>query len=273
MNDKLEKWRFLDTGKGNAFFNMALDEALAESLSSGMSGPVLRLYEWERETVTCGYFQNVRDILDIAKCSENRIDFTRRPTGGRAVFHKNEIAYSVIDFTGSPFFGGSIMDSYSSICLTLIDALRRLGIDADYERGIRKTDENSGHSAPCFSSVSRYEITLGGKKIVGSAQRRFKGVFIQQGSILYGPGQEKITDYLIDVPSSLKDNKSDAPVDLSLIIKNFTPQTLKNALFEAFGKRVADYYFTAPEKSEIEKASIFVNERYGSKGWVLGNEK
>lgn len=270
MNDKFEKWRFLDTGKGNAFFNMAIDEALADSVSSGMSGPVLRLYEWERESVTCGFFQNVCDILDTNKCSIDGIHFTRRPTGGRAVFHKNEIAYSVIDFTDSPVFGGSIMDSYSSICLTLIDAFRKIGIDADYERGIKKTNENAGRSLPCFNSVSKYEITLGGKKIVGSAQRRFKGIFIQQGSILYGPGQEKITEYLKNVPVLIKKDISEAPVDLSLMIKGFTPQILKNALFEAFGKHVPGYYFSIPEKTETEKASILVNERYGSKGWVLG---
>ena len=199
MKKRNNTWRFLDTGKGSAVFNMAVDETIMHMLAGGVSQPTFRIYGWDPPAITLGYSQEAADHLDVMKCRADGIDITQRPTGGRAVYHDNEIAYSVVASIDDPFFGGTIMETYNSISRLLCKALNELGVNAVLSRG-NPGNEKTRHEMkePCFLSVSRHEITCGGKKIVGSAQRRYRDVFLQHGSILTGSGQEKIADYSKD---------------------------------------------------------------------------
>jgi lipoate-protein ligase A len=88
-----DRWRFIDTGLCTASYNMALDEAIATAVKRGNSPPTLRLYGWDRPSVSVGYFQNVCDI-DSDYCIKKGIPIVRRPTGGRAILHDGEITYS-----------------------------------------------------------------------------------------------------------------------------------------------------------------------------------
>ncbi len=90
-NGKLLTWRFLDTGKESAIFNMALDEAIFCAVRKGESPPTIRFYEWLPEAVTVGYSQRTDEVIDCEKCFKDGVDVAKRPTGGRVVYHKNEI--------------------------------------------------------------------------------------------------------------------------------------------------------------------------------------
>jgi lipoate-protein ligase A len=192
------QWRFLNTGFGNAFFNMAVDEVLAKAVADGSSAPTLRVFGWQPPAVSFGYAQRVSRDIDTEACSEAGIDIVRRPTGGRAVLHWNELTYSVACVDDDPVVGATIPDAYRTISRCLVAGVRSLGVDARFEPGRRPSPSPVGKdvAAPCFSSTSQYEVILDGKKLVGSAQRRFDGAMLQHGSLLIGPEHKRIVDLL-----------------------------------------------------------------------------
>jgi len=91
----MKRWRVIFTGANDAFFNMALDEALLLSCQKRASPPVLRLYLWKPPAVSMGYFQSAEKTVNLKKCKDRGIDVVRRITGGRGVLHEDEITYSV----------------------------------------------------------------------------------------------------------------------------------------------------------------------------------
>jgi len=166
-------WRLIDTGYNNAFYNMAVDEALMK-LSRV---PTLRFYTWKPAAVSLGYFQSTKDI-DLGFCKKNKIDVVRRITGGKAVFHDKEITYSfVIDEGKIP---RSVVGSYKKISNSVLMALRNLGINAKFkDKNITKTK-----SPVCLNNPSWYEIVVDDKKIAAAAQTRKNKKLLQHGPIL-----------------------------------------------------------------------------------------
>lgn len=188
MSEVRQSWRLLNTGLGEGAFNMALDQALVQSVGSGASLPLIRFFGWSPPAVSLGYNQKTKD-LDIEACRRAGFDIVRRPTGGRAVIHQDEFTYSVIAREDDPVIGGSIMETYARIAQGLLAGLKILGVDAEMVRS-SAPDIPASASALCFAAAGRYEITARGKKLIGSAQRRMNGVILQQGSLLMTCGQK-----------------------------------------------------------------------------------
>jgi lipoate-protein ligase A len=188
MSEVRQRWRLLNTGLNDGAYNMALDQALVHSVQSGASLPVIRFFGWSPPAVSLGYNQKIKD-LDIEACHRAGFDIVRRPTGGRAVMHQDEFTYSVIAPEDDPVIGGTIMETYGRIAQGLLAGLKILGVDAEMVRS-EVPDVSAAASALCFAAAGRYEITAGGKKLIGSAQRRMNGVILQQGSLLMNCGQE-----------------------------------------------------------------------------------
>ena len=271
-------WRFLDTGKGSAVFNMALDEAITRMVETESSPPTFRLYGWAPPAITVGYSQNLTEEIDLDLCRADGIDVTRRPTGGRAVFHDDEIAYSVAAPVNNSHFGGSIMETYRSISLMLNNALNAAGVETVIDKGRRSSDRlNVQSHRPCFTSSARYEITCMSKKIIGSAQRRFGTVFLQHGSILTGPGQERIIRYQKDRSRAEKIAEKIAANSTNLkalMNATFSEDRIKKSLLDSLKITVDGNVVIADPSNEVHAlAEKLSNERYGSKGWILGNEK
>jgi lipoate-protein ligase A len=145
--------------------------------------PILRLYRWEPAAVTVGYNQDFADF-DEAAIAAAGYDLVRRPTGGRAILHADELTYAVIGTSPGPLFGASLHDSYMKINEALLAFLADLGIAADISAG---ESREQARSLVCFRSAGRHEVSVGGRKVIGSAQRRTDGVFLQHGSLLAGP--------------------------------------------------------------------------------------
>ncbi|HEY8486748.1 MAG TPA: lipoate--protein ligase family protein [Limnochordales bacterium] len=178
-----ELWRLLVDGAGSAAWNMAVDEAILEAVASGEQPPTLRLYRWEPPAVSIGYFQEMAEAVNEAACRREGVEVVRRPTGGRAVFHDQELTYSVALPPGHPVAAGGILDSYRRLSLGLQEGLRRLGVQAELATP-PAAGRGPGASA-CFDSASRHELEWAGRKLVGSAQtRRASGALLQHGSIL-----------------------------------------------------------------------------------------
>lgn len=191
-------WRFENTGAHSGVFNMEYDEALAQALVSGAGNPTIRVYAWQPFAISLGWNQSIGEI-DLKKTSIAGIDIVRRPTGGRAILHANELTYSVI----MRVRGRNILDVYADISRALITGLRELGVPVAIEKSQPHFPSlyRSASAVACFSSAGRYEIKCNGKKLVGSAQRRYavangEEVVLQHGSILIGAEHKQIVNYL-----------------------------------------------------------------------------
>lgn len=190
----MQPWRLIKSPPSDAFTNMAIDEAIFNSVLEGTSPPTLRFYAWSPPAVSVGYFQDTLNEVNIPACNELGIDIVRRLTGGRAVLHDKELTYSVICPEDDPHFPDNISGTYKLISSCLIRGLNSYGLNASLSPLVRK-GSRSGNSA-CFTSASNYELTVNGKKLVGSAQRRGGGVFLQHGSILIEFDREMLEEVL-----------------------------------------------------------------------------
>ncbi|HOX26736.1 MAG TPA: octanoyltransferase [Candidatus Krumholzibacteria bacterium] len=170
---------------------MRRDTALLDAWRPG-DPPILRLYRWRPYAVSYGFHQRSGDF-DHAAIASRGWDLVQRPTGGRAILHAEELTYSVVGPSPSPLFGPSLHSCYMAINEPLVAFLRALGHEAEISGG---EDRREQRQAVCFKSAGQHEIRIGGRKIVGSAQRRREGVFLQHGSILVGPRHADLLDCL-----------------------------------------------------------------------------
>ena len=302
----MKLWRFIFTGARDAFLNMALDEAILRSCQTGQASPTLRLYLWRPPGVSIGYFQSLEKTVDLNKCKKNNIDVVRRITGGRAVLHENEITYSVCASAQEyPELGENINETYQKISFALLESLEalkvfgkwvkpnreRTGIDSTGSINSLKASprsiwfgvsslqltEDSYFSKPCFMSHSRYEITVEGKKLIGSAQRRFQDSFIQHGSLPLGNGKFNLAD-LLSIESLASENKKKRVVKKNLEEKSTSlGKILKrkveyeeviSALKKGFSK-FFDVEMVEKEvtQKEIETAQVLKQKKYSTEEW------
>lgn len=179
------KWRLLNTGYSTGAMNMALDEAIMESIRAKEVPPTIRFYGWKPPALSLGYFQSLEGKVDLSSCQKKGIDVVRRLTGGRAVLHDDELTYSLVISEEVSFLPDSIIESYKIISQGLLAGFYELGIEeAKMVSLADKKKEQENKSAACFDAPSWYELSVAGKKIAGSAQTRRDGVILQHGSIL-----------------------------------------------------------------------------------------
>lgn len=194
----LADWRLLQTGLADGATNMAIDEAILWAVAKGKSPPTLRFYGWQPPCLSIGYSQSMEGEVDVERCREAGIDFVRRPTGGRAILHADELTYSVVAPQAEPRVAGGVVESYRRLSAGLIAGLQALGVEAYQALTPTPLQEGrgEGQSAACFDAPSSYEITVGGKKLVGSAQVRKQGAVLQHGSLPLEGDIARIFDFL-----------------------------------------------------------------------------
>jgi len=162
------------------WWNMALDRWLLRRCEAGDPMPVLRLYGWDRPTVTLGRHQDPEaDRIDLSRCRRLGVSVVRRPTGGRAVYHGRGLTYAVV--APIPRDAGTVGETYRWVATALLDGLRGLGLSVT-ELG-RHRGADAALRAACYAAPSAGEVALAGGKWIGSAQRRLRRAFLQHGSI------------------------------------------------------------------------------------------
>lgn len=172
---------------------MAVDEAILDGVIRGESAPTLRLYAWDPPCLSLGHAQPFADV-DTARIAQFGWDVVRRPTGGRAILHTDELTYSVIAPKSDHVVQGDLLTSYRRIAGSLVNAARQLGIPASMEAGRRSAASNN---PVCFEEPSSYEITADGRKLIGSAQARRKDAVLQHGSLPLRGDLTRITRALV----------------------------------------------------------------------------
>jgi lipoate-protein ligase A len=181
---KMNVWRLLKPEVGDAFTNMAMDEAILMARIAGKVPNTLRFYRWKPSAVSLGRFQDLLSEVHVENCRKHGIDFVRRITGGGAVYHDchGEITYSVVaDVKDLGCAEMDILPAYKTVCKGLIEAVRILGITAEFNPLGPKHCPN---------------ITIKGKKISGSAQSYRKGILLQHGTFLVQINNERMFTFL-----------------------------------------------------------------------------
>jgi lipoate-protein ligase A len=163
---------------------MAVDAVLLTGVETGTAPPTIRVYAWDPPTVSMGHAQDPARELDLDECARRGYGVVMRPTGGRAVLHAGELTYSVAGRAGQEPLGASIAQTYEAVSRALLEGLRRLGAGADLAPVSSDRRSRTDPSPPCFVSAGRFEIVVGGRKLVGSAQRRSGSAILQHGSLL-----------------------------------------------------------------------------------------
>lgn len=272
---KERRWRLLVTGFASGPANMAIDEAIAEAHARGLVPPTLRFYGWTPAAVSIGYFQKMAEEVDLAACRELRIDYVRRPTGGRAVLHDDELTYSVV--ISESLLLGDVIQTYRVLSQGLLAGMRSLGANAEMvslEGQTAQEKLEAMSSAACFNSPSWYEVVVGGKKIVGSAQTRKEGMILQHGSILLGMDADKLFTVL-KTPEKLRLRLVRAFLSKATSLNEALGRTVS---WEEAWKAVADGFVEALSLDihrgkllpwEEQRAKELEREKYASDAWNL----
>lgn len=207
---------------------MALDEAIATSVRNCIAPPTLRFYTWDRPSLSLGSFQKTSG-LDLEYCRQNSIPVVRRPTGGRAILHGDELTYSFSARTDETPFSEGLMASYRRISSAFNLAFQKIGLHVTSKLQRERGRILSGNPL-CFESSSYGELLLNDRKIVGAAQKRWKDGLLQQGSIPYTCDKERIIG-IFGIEALYATNSLHG---LKEVLPDFDAQGFRKALQKAF---------------------------------------
>ena len=272
----MSNWRFLNTGARDCYHNMAIDEVLATISVPHDKRSIFRVYQWQPYAISLGYNQNPND-LNLAKCKQDKIDVVRRPTGGRAVLHAEEITYSIIIPKESDFFSSEILTTYNRINRGILAGLHLIGVKAELiERPFDEDEKSSVYKdkIPCFSKSAKYEIAYQGKKLVGSAQRRYENSILQHGSILVGNFHLKLADYITALKGPRVEKFRQALAEKTISISQILPTkinyekiawAIKTGFQQCFDMYFLEGQLTPRENVEVQKL-VKKYQKLGGKG-------
>jgi lipoyl(octanoyl) transferase len=260
------RWRVLRDGPADGAWNMAVDEAIAQAVGDGRVPPTLRFYHWSRPTVSLGYAQRANGAVDWGACRRLQIDIVRRPTGGRALLHDREVTYSAAVPVDGPWGDLSVVESFTRMGQALVSGLERLGIRATIGDG---TVDRSAPSRPeaCFQLRRAPSILVAGRKLIGSAQRRWAKSLLQHGSVLLGfdpPLQRAVFPAWPGDPS-------EGVAWLAALLGGMPPPGAVEAAL-ADGWAAAAGEVSAPgalTPEEEQAARDLIRSRYGNRDWTF----
>jgi lipoate-protein ligase A len=276
-------WGVLRSDPASGPRNMAIDEALARELSG--SAAVLRLYAWSRATVSFGRNEPTRDRFAGQAAGESAFDFVRRPTGGRAVLHDQELTYAVVAPVRAV---GGARELYQAVHRAIASGLRSLGADVTIAEGRSTLPVDAG---PCFRAPADGEVVARGRKLVGSAQVRIGRALLQHGSILLSGDQSALSSGVTarepgranrapdsqamtdppptDAGAGPRPTADDDGIALSELLPSVRIEEVASAIREAmaehFGGRWADTELSSGVRAA---AATLERERYENPEWT-----
>lgn len=230
-------WRLIGQDTFSAAMNMAVDEAIYESVALGKQLPTIRFYKWKNSSISLGAFQNQNEV-NLEECGKNNIEVVRRITGGRAVYHdKVDFTYSVV--APIKIFGSSVSNAYYEICSWIINSLNEMGIKAALE--------------------NKNDIMVEGKKISGNAAKLMeKGVYLQHGTLIYDIDFE-LMPKVLNISKDLAKSKIASVLEFKKLSQEQVYDSLKNNFIK--GKDIKIEKLT---KEEMKRAEELANAKYKS---------
>lgn len=256
-------WRLLRSGANVGPWHMALDEALWKSFPQ-IGKPTLRFYRWHEPTLSIGYSQRAADF-DLAACGRLGIAFVRRPTGGGAVLHDQEVTYSFVH----PLAGlGGLRESHRLIAEALALGLKSLGLTAELAEARRGPGLRS--SGACFASPSYAELTAAGRKVAGAAQVRDRSTLLEQGSIPLRLNLERLATVIrsaglskAELISLLRRRAAGLQDFVAVQVED-----VERALVAGFAARFgAAFVESWPTAEELASAEELMERKYANPSW------
>jgi len=269
----MDTWRLLITPPARGAWNMAVDESILEHIGRGASLPTLRLYAWTPACLSLGHAQPFTDV-DIARLKSHGWEVVRRLTGGRAILHTDELTYSVIAPSDEPSVEGSVLESYNRLAQALLLAVKSLQLPVEMKEYVGQVPSAVQLNPVCFEVPSTYEITVNGKKLIGSAQARKREGVLQHGSLPLTGDLARICQALVF------ENESARDVASKRLLKRAT--TVESALgYEVSWEDATQAFIQAFEaqlglslksvelsESESKRADELVSEKYAHPAWL-----
>ncbi len=258
-------WRLVLDPPADGARNMAVDEALLEETAAGRSLPTLRLYAWEPPTLSLGFAQPAADC-DREALERLGWGLVRRPTGGRAILHTDELTYSITAPENHPLMQGGVLESYRRLSLGLLAGLRLLGVEVQADAGQRG---RAAGNPVCFEIPSQYEISAGGRKLIGSAQARRLGGVLQHGAFPLRGDIARILQGLSGPQIPPKRVRRRAATLADLLGREVSWQEAADAIVRGFADEFGIEFrregLTEPEKT---RADDLAHVKYGNDEWT-----
>jgi len=268
----MDRWRLIvqpkpQTGR----WNMAVDEAIARQTALGVVPPTVRFYAWQPACVSLGRHQPVAEI-DLAACRRDGIDVVRRPTGGRAILHTDELTYSVAGPADHPLLRGNVLDVYLRLSRGLLLGLQQLGVAVDKAPG--ETRPPPDVSAVCFEVPSAYEIIdATGRKLIGSAQTRRRDWVLQHGALPLEGDVSRLTRYLA-LPAAEREKLRCRLLSRATTLREALGRPVRweeaaTALADGFRQALGiQFSEETVSEAEIALARAIQEQRYGDEAWT-----
>ncbi len=264
-------WRLLITPPARGAWNMAVDESILEHIGRGESIPTLRLYAWTPACLSLGHAQPFADV-DMVRLKARGWEVVRRATGGRAILHTDELTYSVIAPVNEPRVEGSVLESYNRLAQALLLAVKNLDIPVEMKEG--KANDGGMPNPVCFEVPSTYEITVNGKKLIGSAQARKKEGVLQHGSLPLTGDLTRICQALVFENESARENASKRLLERATTVESalgrgVSWENAAQAFVDAFEAQLG-LRLERGELSESESRRVdeLVKEKYDHPSWT-----
>ena len=269
----MKPWRLLITPVAPGAWNMAVDESILEHVQPGRgeSLPTLRLYAWDPACLSLGHAQPFADV-DMVRLKGHDWDVVRRATGGRAILHTDELTYSVIGSVEEPVLAGGVLESYNRLAQALLLAIKNLELPVEMKEG--KADGNTTPNPVCFEVPSTYEITVNGKKLIGSAQARKKEGVLQHGSLPLTGDLSRICQALAFENETAREEAANRLLARATTVESALGravrwETAASAFIHAFETQLG-LCFERGEltESEYRRAQELVSEKYDHPSWT-----
>ena len=251
---------------------MAVDCAILAAVAGGEQPPTLRLYGWDPPCLSLGYGQRTRDV-DLAALAARGWDLVRRPTGGKAIGHGDELTYSLSLPLDHPLAGGDVLESYRRISAGLLCALTSLGLAAEAAHQ-GASARRAARGPVCFEIPSHYEISVRGRKLIGSAQLRRQGGLLQHGSLPLNGDVGRICDVLSfeseESRTAQKRKVRQRAVTLAQVAGKPLSWSAAAAAIElgfasAFNMEMKPGQLSAAESNRADR---LIDERFGNPAWT-----
>ena len=265
-------WRLLITDPlaRDGATNMAVDEAILAGVATGQSPPTLRFYAWEPPCVSIGYSQSMRQVVDLDACRRDGVTWVRRLTGGRAILHTDELTYSIAVPALEKRVLGGVVESYRRLSRGLLAGLFFLGLEVVQAEAMQ--GKATDLSVACFDVPSHYEITVRGKKLIGSAQVRRQHAVLQHGALPLTGDVTRLVRYLClssDERAALRAELRHRAIALEEALGRAAPpgevaEALARGLAEALQIRLEPGELTGQEQVVARR---LCEEKYAGDGW------
>lgn len=256
-------WRLIFSPAADGATQMAVDEAIWRAVAAGRALPTLRFYAWSPPCLSLGRHQPLEQV-NRAALQEAGYGLVRRPTGGKAILHTDELTYSLAVSLADPRVRGGVLESCARLSRGLLLGLQILGIrDATASR----RESRSPLGPVCFEEAADFEIAVEGRKIVGSAQVRGGGGLLQHGSLPLWGDITRVCRFL--VPAADPERVRGRAATLEEIGQRVSWVEAAQAMAEGFARalslRLEPGDLSDEEQEAAERLRV---EKYNSEAWT-----